>query len=74
MTNINTNQHSSLLAQRIWELHRVKVSSSFAINLSQYVGRLRKTKLRTIATSDDLRRHSVLQEYLLEHRIVVLSL
>ena len=75
MTNVNANQHSALLAQNIWELHSVEISTCFTVDLTQNVSGLREIELETSPPdSHNLRRHSVLLENFFEHCVIGLSI
>jgi len=74
VTNVNANQHSALLAQNIWELHSVEISTCFTVDLTQNISGLREIELKTISDSHYLRRHSVLLENFFEHCVIVLSI
>lgn len=74
MTNVNTNQHGALLLHLCWEFQIVKITASFAINLSENVGGFRQIKFVRVSCGDDLWRKSVGVHDLLDLVVVIFPL
>lgn len=74
MTNIDTDEHCSLLIQNLGELKLVQVATCFAVHLPDNVGSFGETELVTITVGDNLRGDAILKHNFFEHLIVVLSL
>lgn len=73
MADINADEHSPLLLNGFWELHRKQVTSDLGVDLPEDVCSLREVERSAISASDDLRRHLVLLEDFLESRVVALK-
>jgi hypothetical protein len=74
MTNVDTNQHCTLLQKCIWEFKMIKVATNFTVHLSQDISSFWETELLAITCSDNLWGHSILKHDFLKHFVVILTL
>ena len=73
MTDINSNQHGSLLFKGLWELELEQIAANLAVDLTQNVGRFGQVKRPAVPHRDHLRRHLIRLEDFFEHRVVGLE-
>ena len=73
MANINTDEHGPLGLEFVWELHRIEITSDFAVDLPQNICSFGQVEGESITCSYHLRWHAILLEDFLKHFVVELA-